>query len=122
MKHPIQPIEKDKNGVARFKKNAIVEFLLDNGPFDLNDIAVKDFSKEDSQQFAQLIGYSLGGYSELRGYVDDEAYYVAERMYEKGLSEKDARIDFLEELVKNLKDKLRKPMAELFEIHPDDLH
>jgi hypothetical protein len=36
------------------------------------------FSNEDRQQFAQLIGYSLGGYSEL-SYVDDDAYKAAEK-------------------------------------------
>ena len=121
MNHPIQPIEDDGKGVLRFKKNKIVDYLLDNGGIDLNKIAMLDFSKEDRQQFAQLIGYSLSGYSELTSYVDDEAYYTAERMHEKQIDERDARISFLQELVTNMKDQLRKPMAELFEIHPEDL-
>jgi len=42
-KHPIQPLEKDQH----------------------------DFSQEDREQFAQLIGYSLSGFGEL-SYVSDE--------------------------------------------------
>ena len=120
MDHPIQPIEKDKHGILRFKENKIVSYLLDNGKISLNKIAVMDFSREDRQQFAQLIGYSLSGYSEL-SYVDDESYYTAEKVYEEQIDGRDARISFLQELIKSTKDKLRNPMAELFEIHPDDL-
>lgn len=60
-KHPIQPLEDDGKGVIRFKANAIVTFLLNEGGFDMNDLAVKDFSREDGEQFAQLIGYHYGG-------------------------------------------------------------
>ena len=28
MKHPVQPLEKDKQGILRFKENRIVRFLL----------------------------------------------------------------------------------------------
>jgi hypothetical protein len=75
--HPMQPLIKDPEGVIRFRKNMIVRFLLDNGPWDLNKLAQMPFSNEDRQQFAQLIGYSLSGYGELP-YVDDEAYERAE--------------------------------------------
>ncbi len=70
MKHPMQPIA-IYDGVARFKINKIVRYLLDNGPFDLNHLALKDFTNDDHMQFAQLIGYSVGGFSEL-SYADDE--------------------------------------------------
>ena len=56
-KHPIQPLAPDERGTLRFKPNAIVRWLLDEGPFDLNQIAMKQFSVEDQEQFAQLIGY-----------------------------------------------------------------
>jgi hypothetical protein len=71
--HPDQPLIQDENHVTRFKKNRIVEYLLDNGPFDMNKLAMLEFDDEDRQQFAQLIGYSLGGYGDL-SYVSDEAY------------------------------------------------
>jgi len=47
--------------------------LLDAGPYDLNDICILEFSEEDEEQFAQLIGYSLCGFEEL-SYVSDETY------------------------------------------------
>ncbi len=75
MKHPIQPLYKDDDGM-RFKKNAIVRFLLDAGPFDMNQIGLMPFSQEDREQFAQLIGYSLCGFSEL-SYVSGETYNEA---------------------------------------------
>jgi hypothetical protein len=77
-KHPIQPLIKDEHGVVRFKKNSIVRTLLDAGPFDMNKLSVMDFSDEDRMQFAQLIGYSLSGFSEL-SYVDDKTYELAEK-------------------------------------------
>ena len=69
-RHPDQPLIE-----GRFKANPIVQYLLDNGAVgvDMNHLALMDFSDEDRQQFAQLIGYSLGGYGDL-GYVSDEAY------------------------------------------------
>lgn len=81
MKHPIQPIALDKHGVARFKENKIVSFLLNNGKHDMNSLACEDFSQEDREQFAQLIGYSLRGFGEL-SYVSDETYEAAERLAE----------------------------------------
>lgn len=126
MKHPIQPLEK-KDGTLRFKQNAIVRHLLDHGQkhgCGLNELACMNFSKEDRMQLAQLIGYSLSGYSEL-SYVDDDSYGAAEKMAE-GKSEDAARIEHLEsehlesELAA-LRKELRKPMSRLFGIHPDDL-
>lgn len=77
MKHPIQPLEKDARGVLRFKQNAIVAFLIDHGGIDLNGLARMHFQDEDRVQLAQLIGYSLSGFSEL-SYVSDEDMEAAE--------------------------------------------
>jgi hypothetical protein len=68
--------------VVRFKQNAIVRFLLDAGPFDMNQLALMTFSDEDREQFAQLIGYSVSGYGEL-SYVRDESVNKADRRAEK---------------------------------------
>ena len=62
--HPTQPTVM-VNGVKRFKSNAIVRWLLDDGPFDMNRIAMRGFDVEDQRQFAQLIGYSVSGYQDL---------------------------------------------------------
>lgn len=75
-RHPVQPFYTDDAGVKRFKENKIVRFLLDAGPFDLNMLAVMEFTQEDREQFAQLIGYSLTGFSELR-YVSNNTYIRA---------------------------------------------
>lgn len=66
--HPMQPLEKDKHGTVRFKKNAVVRFLLEAGPFDLNQIWQMPWSIEDMEQFYQLIGYSVSGFGEISGF------------------------------------------------------
>ena len=79
-KHPIQPLVRDEHGILRFKENSIVRFLLDNGPYNMNSLASRnDFSQEDREQFAQLIGYSLCGFCDL-SYVRDETKEAAEAM------------------------------------------
>jgi len=103
----------------RFRSNAIVQFLLDEGPFDMNDLALKNFPAEDREQFAQLIGYSLSGFGEL-GYVSDETYSTAERMAD-GADERDARIAALEAMLGRAREGLRVAVPALFHIHPDDL-
>lgn len=120
MKHPIQPLVIDENGVLRFKSNAIIKWLLDEGPFDLNKIAVKHFSVEDREQFAQLIGYSLNGFGEL-DYVRNETYETATKMSVTGLTEDRARIAHLEEVLEAVRVGLREIVPAVFHIHPDDL-
>ena len=85
-KHPMQPIV-NVDGVHRFKSNAIVRYLLDAGPFDLNKLAIMPFSQEDREQFAQLIGYSVSGYGELsyvRRKLVDEADAASAALMKKG--------------------------------------
>lgn len=86
--HPMQPL-RIENGTVRFKRNKIVEFLLDNGGFDMNALAALNFTREDRAQFAQLIGYSVGGYCDL-SYPSKESKDVAwvamEELAEKGES------------------------------------
>lgn len=124
MKNPIQPLENDEHGVLRFKSNAIVRHLLDTHPTcGLNKLATLDFTDDDRQQFAQLIGYSLDGYGSLASYVSDEAYTAAAHMAD-GMDERDARIAALEQKLAEVRaaaDALREPVARLLEMHPDDL-
>lgn len=63
--HPMQPIVRAKDGVIRFKPNAILAYLCDRGAIDLNALAVMKFPREDREQLAQLIGYSVSGFGEL---------------------------------------------------------
>lgn len=75
-KHPIQNVEVDPRGVHRFVENKIVRHMLDKltdeHNYNLNDIFVKfaESSPEDYEQLMQLIGYSLGGFSDLCGRAD----------------------------------------------------
>jgi len=122
VRHPIQPLV-EENGVVRFKRNKIVEYLLDNGGIDLNDIARKGFSREDREQFAQLIGYSLSGAREL-SYMSDTVLEVAETMYIAGKSDKDERdriIANLQNRLETLRIELADTLCNLFEVHPNDL-
>jgi len=116
---PIQPLDKDDSGVIRFRENAIVRFLLDAGPFDLNQLAAMEFSAGDREQFAQLIGYSLSGFGEL-SYVTDETYNAAELMA-GGADEREARITSLEGTLNEIRKGLRIAVPAAFQIHPDDL-
>lgn len=126
MKNPIQPIIKDENGVLRFKKNSIVAFLIDwstKRGIGMNELALMGFSNDDRQQFAQLIGYSLSGYSEL-SYVDDISYNTVIEIYENK-DERDAYIAALEQRIYNINsgiEALREPIANLFGVHQDDLN
>lgn len=63
--HKMQEIVVADDGVIRFRQNAIVNFLLEAGPFDLNQISMMGFSRADYTQLMQLIGYSVSGYGEL---------------------------------------------------------
>jgi len=93
--HPMQAIIVDKNGAHRFSANAICRYLIDNGSIDLNEIATHGFSPEDQRQFAQLIGYSLSGYSELSN-VDDVSYEAACLKAEGGKSDAECRAEAAE--------------------------
>lgn len=78
--NPMQPLMRDADGAIRFKPNKIVRFLLDWATprgIGMNELAMMEFSQEDREQFAQMIGYSLSGYSEL-SYVSDESYAAAD--------------------------------------------
>jgi hypothetical protein len=78
LKHPPQPVGIDEHGVIRFKRNAIVDFLVrDMRPgYDMNTIVTKyhrgEFSYEDLVQFYQLIGYSISGYGDLSAVKDED--------------------------------------------------
>jgi hypothetical protein len=119
MKQPIQPI-REEDGVVRFRPNAIVCYLLDAGGVSMNDLARMEFSDEDREQFAQLIGYSLSGFGELH-YVSDETFATAKRMATEGIGEPAARVATLEETLANIRAGLKSAALAAFRIHPDDL-
>ena len=111
---PIQPIK-----AGRFVPNRIVDKLLEVAPIDLNDIALMDFTRQEHMQFAQLIGYSLSGFSDL-SYVDDETFEAACHMA-SGATEEQARTGALRDQLKHVREGLKIAVPAVFEIHPDDL-
>ncbi len=112
---PIQPVYK-----GRFIPNRIVSHLLDNGTIDLNDLAVMDFSDNEREQFAQLIGYSVSGFGSL-SYVQDETYETAYNMEEGSMTELEARIKYLQDTLDAVRQDLKKLVPRVFRIHPEDL-
>lgn len=111
---PIQPIID-----GRFVPNKIVERLLDEGPFDMNQIATWDISQQDREQFAQLIGYSLSGFGELN-YVSDEVYEAACKCAQRK-NELEARNEVLRDKLNATRQGLKQVLPHLFRIHPDDI-
>lgn len=82
--HPMQPIELDKHGTARFKRNNILDRLFDEGKIDLNQIAIwaqqkqYNITQEDQMQLAQLLGYSVSGFGDL-SYADPDVVEEADK-------------------------------------------
>lgn len=84
--YPMQPIVLDEKGQPRFKANPIIHWLVFSEKIDLNEVArhcrENDVPKWAQEQFAQLMGYSVGGFGELH-YVRDAAYNEAARQAEE---------------------------------------
>jgi hypothetical protein len=117
---PIQPIYRDHNGVERFHPNKIVQYLLDNGGLDLNDLARVDFPGADREQFHQLIGYSVSAWGGLSS-TTDETWRAVEIRREIDLRDSDARTRALREMLSEARQGVRAAAVALFGIHPDDL-
>jgi len=121
----MQPLVTAPNGVVRFQENSVVIYLLDEASAgrkcDMNSLACQDFPAEDREQFAQLIGYSLSGFSEL-SYVRDETYAKAAHLSENPETHPvQAEVEVLRELVQSVRVGMRDAIAELYGKHPDDL-
>ena len=92
MSHPMQPIEfsdPEHPQSVRFKPNGIVRFLLNfshGKGVGLNELGDMPWPQEDWDQFYQLIGMSVSGYSDC-SLVSNEAKDAAEA------ASKDARSD-----------------------------
>jgi hypothetical protein len=64
----MQQMRADERGVIRFRKNTIVDYLVQFAAergVTLHDLAVHGFDKDDWAQFSQLIGYSVSGWGSL---------------------------------------------------------
>lgn len=121
MKHPIQKIYTSDTKVVRFQPNEIVRHILDKQDINLNDISSLDFNNEDRSQFAQLIGYSVSGWSELPYVSADECKIVDQKQQALSISDLEAENKSLRKQLITLRILFAKPMAELYDICEEDL-
>lgn len=64
LRQPTQPLFKERN-IVKFKPNPIVVYLLENSRVDLTTISRMEFKDEDRTQLVQLLGASIGEFSDL---------------------------------------------------------
>lgn len=88
-KHPVQEVVIDEEGRPRFVENRLVRHLAD--AYGLNELTARfrdrtGEHREDWEQLAQLIGYSVQGFGDL-SYVSDETYNEAMRLGEQARTE-----------------------------------
>ena len=113
--HPIQPLQME-DGVLRFKRNKIVEHMADK--IGLNELTMMDFPAEDWEQLAQLIGYSHGG---APSYVSDRTRDAAMEVYERGITDDQARREHAESELTEIREALGDAVCRIYKIHPEDL-
>lgn len=118
--HPSQPIAPDEKGNERFVSNAIVKFLLERGAFTINDLEELPFSRKDWVQFAQLIGYSLNGFTTLP-YVEPSDISAALAPNNTKPTGVEIKLKHAEIKLKNIKSSMRDAVSAIYDIHPDDL-
>lgn len=110
-KHPIQPLELDAKGVLRFKRNAIVDYCVQQAHLNkLSAMFDRDEYADDWNQLTQLIGYSHSGSP---SYLNQETWYAAQEMHEKGLGEHEARSRALRGLLEASEDRIAKAIDAL---------
>lgn len=117
---PIQPLATDELGILRFQKNTIVDRLLKEGPYTLNDIATWDVTEEERQQFSMLIGYSLSGFSSL-SHCTQEVYEASYKARDHDLNPANYHLTEALETLKKFRKDMAPMIAALYDIHPDDL-
>lgn len=87
----MQDIVLDEYGTPRFRENRIVKYLLTYGPFDMNDFGEMfggdEEYREDEEQFAQLIGYSVSGFGDLP-YASEDIVNEADALAEELLNDR----------------------------------
>ena len=121
MKHPIQNIKEDEQGVLRFVQNDVVDLMLsmlEKHGITLNELHMKGshIFKEDWDQFNQLIGYSVSG-APISEYIYEAAYNA----HKQDISPEAALEKNSFEKLQKLKNNIRESIADIFEIHTDDL-
>jgi len=113
---PIQPKVTDERGVERFAENRIITKLLDDGPFDLNDIVTWGFSENEYFQLRQQIGYSISGIP----YPDEASAAEVDNAHGARKESETARADAAEAKLTEVREGLKPGLSALYEKHPDD--
>lgn len=121
MKHPIQKTKIDKAGVLRFVQNDVVDLmlkLLKKHGIGLNELHEQGYeiSQGDWDQFNQLIGYSVSGAP-----IADVIKDIAEDQHKLGRTVLELRAERAEKLLNDVRLAMRDGLADLYEIHPDNL-
>ncbi len=66
----------DKDGVQRFRRNMVLDFLFKDKRLDLNQLAVdyhhKKFDQRSYAEFNMALGYSVCGFADLSSFQDME--------------------------------------------------
>lgn len=121
MKHPIQNTTLDDHGTLRFVGNAVVELMLtqlkERG-IGLNELHVlgAGLPREDWDQFIQLISYSVHGAP-----ISQRCKNIAIDRYQSGKTALELRAERAERQLRQAREELREGIADLYDIHPDDL-
>lgn len=116
--HPLQPIF-EVSGVLRFKKNQIVEYLFRHGGIDMEELNNLHFTREDKQQFVQLLGDSVDGFLEL-SHVDNDIRTRIDLVLDDS-TDNEAYIKMLEQKLNKAREKTKKLVKALFSVSVDDL-
>ena len=95
----MEAIEIAEDGVVRFRGNRLVRHLVDSGKVDLNTLLLwalnNDVPAEDTEQFWQMLGYSVSGFGDL-DFVRPETVAAADEAAEQVLASRPASISPLE--------------------------
>ena len=66
----------DDKGVQRFKKNSVLDYLVNTGVINLNPLVIMfasdRFTQRDYAEFNMMLGYSVDGFADLSSFQDME--------------------------------------------------
>jgi hypothetical protein len=118
---PIQPLTRNNpTGELCFRGNAIVRYLFERSSFSLYQLLhLAEVPAEDREQFAQLIGLSV---SEAQDCLSNETQAAVRQMDRTGISEQEARINYLRERLDALTTAFKGPVSLLYDIPIDVLN
>jgi len=120
MTQPIQPLtRKNSTGQLCFRGNAIVRYLFEHSSSTLYQLLhLAEAPAEDREQFAQLIGL---GVSEAEDWLSQETQAAVRQIDRTGISEQEARLNYLRERLEAVNAAFKGPVALLYDVPADAL-